>query len=215
VSQRISGYERQERKTYPTPPAPVWPLVPILCSYGIFKVLEPAPTPDGHFGIAAVLRAAEFDVVVTDDDFLKLAVTPPGTEAIISNPPYGHGGKTAIAFIERALWLAPLLVAMLLKIDFDSGKTREHLFGKCASFAGKIVLLDRIVWFARDDGKRAAPSDNHAWFIWNAKHRGPPIIHYARSEKFEFRGRKPAAQPTETLKQPSKNLLWQIIYLLS
>jgi hypothetical protein len=36
------------------------------------------------------------------------------------------------------------VVTMLLRIDFDSGKTRTNLFRDCQAFDRKIVLLDRI-----------------------------------------------------------------------
>jgi hypothetical protein len=183
MSQRISGYARQSRETYPTPIAPIQPLIPMLHLFRISKVWEPAPTEDGESEIANVLRANGIEVVITRDDFLRYTTPPePGIQAVITNPPFGYQGRTAVKFIEHAFWLAPVAVIMLLKVDFDSGKTRTHLFKECPIFAGKIVLLDRIVWFNRDDGEREAPSDNHAWFIWNANHRGPPTIHYTKSE---------------------------------
>jgi hypothetical protein len=38
-------------------------------------------------------------------------------------------------------------VAMLLKCDFDSAKTRGHLFGRCPEFAKKRTLVERTRWF--------------------------------------------------------------------
>ena len=80
-----------------------------------------------------------------------------------------------------ALKLAPV-VAMLLRVDFDSGKTRVHLFRDNAAFTHKIVLLDRVVFFERDDGTAEAPSDNHSWYLWDTRrvYRRPPTISYAR-----------------------------------
>jgi len=54
----------------------------------------------------------------------------------------------------------------LLPCDFDSAKTRARYFGDCPHFVGKIVLRRRVVWFERNDGKRAAPRENSAWFLW-------------------------------------------------
>jgi hypothetical protein len=65
---------------------------------------------------------------------------------------------------------------MLLPIDFDSGKTRRHVFQHPA-FALKLVLLDRIKWFDGQSG-----STNHCWCVWDWKHKGPPVIKYARIE---------------------------------
>ena len=51
----------------------------------------------------------------------------------------------------------------------------KGLFRDNPRFAGKLVLLDRIKWF---EGP-SAPSDNHAWFVWDRRHQGPPWIAYA------------------------------------
>jgi hypothetical protein len=125
--------------------------------------------------LAQALRREGFKVVATNDDFLSRDCLPhPRVDGIVTNPPYGPSGRVACKFIEHAIALAPF-VALLLRVDFDSGKTRPPLFRDCRAFAQKVVLLDRIMWFAG----RSGPSDNHAWFIWNARHRGEPTIHYA------------------------------------
>jgi hypothetical protein len=85
----------------------------------------------------------------------------------------------ALQFIERALeFTRPNkgAVAMLLKVDFDSGKTRRHVFAECPAFVGKVVLTERIVWF---EPAIAQPSENHAWALWSWKHIGRPTISYA------------------------------------
>jgi len=38
-----------------------------------------------------------------------------------------------------------------------------------------LVLTRRIVWF---EAPKAAPSFNHAWYIWDWKHVGPPVLAY-------------------------------------
>jgi hypothetical protein len=63
---------------------------------------------------------------------------------------------------------------LLLKVDFDSGKTRIDLFRDQLTFASKILLLDRIKWFEGPN-----PSDNHALYVWDRSHRGEPWIKYA------------------------------------
>jgi hypothetical protein len=66
-------------------------------------------------------------------------------------------------------------VAMLLRTDFDHAKTRRHLFGSSSTFSRKLVLTQRIRWFAYSTG---SPSFNHAWFIWDWTHAGAPTIKY-------------------------------------
>lgn len=100
---------------------------------------------------------------------------------VVTNPPYGKQGKTAEAFIRRALNLTERWqgrVAMLLPVDFDSAATRAGIFRDMPSFAEKLVLLERIVWFPKSNGDQVSPSQNWAWFRWDWKHRGPTIISY-------------------------------------
>ena len=95
-------------------------------------------------------------------------------DAIVTNPPYA----LARLFIECALErMQPNngMVAMLLRTDYDHAATRQHLFGECPAFAKKLVLTKRIVWF---EGPKAAPSFNHAWYIWDHRHKGEPVLAY-------------------------------------
>lgn len=93
-------------------------------------------------------------------------------DAIVTNPPYGERGALALRFIERGLTrIRPghRKMAMLLPVDFDSAKTRAHVFADCFEFTGKIVLTKRIRWFDPEPGKKnMSPSVNHAWFLWSA-----------------------------------------------
>lgn len=171
MSQRDSGYERKERDSYETPAWVTGALLPHLPK-GIRVIWEPAC---GSGKMVRALTAGGYDVVGTDiedgTNFLDcMEDTAPQIDAIVTNPPYIH----AQAFIEKALFLGDF-VAMLLRTDFDHAKTRQHLFSGSSIFAKKLVLTKRIIWF---DGPSAAPSFNHAWYIWNRKHQGAPILAY-------------------------------------
>jgi hypothetical protein len=50
----------------------------------------------------------------------------------------------------------------------------SSLRGGCTAFAKKLVLTKRILWF---DGPKAAPSFNHAWYLWDHHHRPPTIVY--------------------------------------
>lgn len=97
---------------------------------------------------------------------------------IVTNPPYGdRQSRLALAFIKRALEVtAPWSgnVAMLLPVDFDSGRTRAEVFGECDRFALKIILLNRVRWFRNKSG-----TTNHAWYVWSQPMTRRPIIKYA------------------------------------
>jgi hypothetical protein len=176
MSQRASGYARRANEDYPTPDWVTAAIAEYLRRRALY-IWEPAA---GHGALAIRLMADGFRVIATADDFLQYAAPPHSRiDAIVTNPPYGADRRGALAsdFIRHALSLEVRTVAMLLRIDFDSAKTRGDLFRDNPAFAGKIVLLDRIKWFPGDSG----PSDNHAWFVWDCAHRGTPWIAYAEA----------------------------------
>lgn len=175
MSQRGSGYERKERDLYETPEWVTEALVP-----HIFKIIPPAgnvyePAAGSGKMVAPLARAGytvdSDDIEETGRDFLKCPYD--GHKAIITNPPYEYAQQ----FIEHALNLMRPrgVVAMLLRTDFDHAKTRQHLFSGCPAFAKKVVLTKRIKWF---DDSKGQPSFNHAWFIWDWLHQGPPTLAY-------------------------------------
>ena len=171
MSQRDSGYERKEHDFYETPSWVTEALLPHIPS-GI-TIWEPAA---GSRKMAYVLgRDNEVDCTdITDDppvDFLTCGACH--HQAIITNPPY----NLAQSFIQKACGLMfpnNGIVAMLLRTDFDHAKTRLPLFNH-RPFAKKVVLTRRIKWF---EDSKGSPSFNHAWFIWDWKHIGPPTLAY-------------------------------------
>jgi hypothetical protein len=173
MAQRDSGYERQEDELYETPVWVTQVIADWLRQVGVRSVWEPAAGPGK---LASALRDAGMEVVATTSDFF-LEEKIPKVDAIVTNPPYGptRRGDMATQFARTARGTEIPIVAMLLPVDFDSAKGRRNLFGDCPTFAGKIVLLDRIVWFERPG---AAPSSNHAWFVWAKAHTGLPWILY-------------------------------------
>lgn len=187
MSQRNSGYARQLDEEYSTPPWVARALAPFLRQCGAAHLWDPAA---GAGNLVRALSAEGFTATGTTDDFLAKSAVPTGVDAIVTNPPFGAGGRLACKFIGHALELVPI-VCMLLRIDYDSGRTRTHVFRDCPAFAQKIVLLDRIVWFIKLDAP--GPSENHAWFVWNRQHRGPPTISYASNDELKSRRTKAAA----------------------
>lgn len=175
MSQRDSGYERKERDLYETPAWVTAALFPHLPK-SPDVIWEPAV---GSGKMAdAMLEASEkvISVIRTDIssgvDFLTCA-SREGADAIITNPPY----ELATEFVQHALNLMEPhgIIAMLLRTDFDHAKTRADLFGQHPAFAKKVVLTKRIKWF---EDSKGSPSFNHAWFIWNWGHSGPPTLAY-------------------------------------
>lgn len=100
-----------------------------------------------------------------------------GKMDFLTNPPYGgRTGRLAVEFTLRCLRLSRRYSVILLPLDFDSGATRQVLFGR-PDFAMKIILTNRIRWF-----NGSAGMVNHAWYVFDKKHEGPPTITYVSQE---------------------------------
>ena len=180
-------YARVERDLYPTPH---WVVMEALAEHVDLRGLTAWDCASGDGSMVQALRLAGCARVYATDivdrgeqdevlDFLS-AQTPKlerPTDLICTNPPFGHGGRLATAFIEEGLRRMGDrgILALLLPCDFDSAKTRVRYFGDCPDFVAKIVLRQRVVWFKRDDGIREAPRENSAWFLWQ---RSPIRIHH-------------------------------------
>lgn len=174
MSQRDSGYERKERDLYETPEWATLALLPHLPRQPA-AIWEPAAASGKMVRPLETSGAYVLGSDISEGyDFLA-SVLPAGShwDAIITNPPY----ELATEFVDHALGLmAPQgLVAMLLRTDFDHAKTRAQFFGGFPHFAKKVVLMKRIKWF---EDSKGSPSFNHAWFIWDWKHSGPPALAY-------------------------------------
>jgi hypothetical protein len=172
MAQRISGFTRIPDEQYETAP---WPVHALLC-----HLPRPGcawdPCDRGAGLLINTLHAGGVNAVGTGHDFLQITEPPATVDTIICNPPYGENrrGELAVAFIEHALELKVSRIAMLLRADFDSAITRQHLFRHEPRFAFKLVLLNRIKWF---DGA-SHPSDNHAWFVWAQDNEDTPTLRY-------------------------------------
>lgn len=172
MSQRASGYERKERDLYETPAWVTECLRPYLPA--VSHIWEPA------CGSGKMVRALEgmgYSVLATDIDggldFMDFKRVDEPIRTIVTNPPY----DLATPFIIHAVAMVKPVagfVAMLLRTDFDHARGRSALFTE-SCFAKKVVLTKRIKWFEDSKGQ---PSFNHAWFIWDWKHQGPPTLAY-------------------------------------
>ena len=86
---------------------------------------------------------------------------------IASNPPF----KLADKFIRHSLLMTEThngKVAMLLPHTFDTARTRTPLGS--TPYKCKYVLTRRIRWDNLDQ-KKAGPSTNHAWYVWDWKYK--------------------------------------------
>jgi predicted RNA methylase len=192
-------YVRVERDLYPTPS---W-VIGALAEHVELRGLTVWECACGDGRMAEALRFQGCARVYATDvedrgagqdevlDFLSARVPQMerAPDLIVTNPPFGQGGRLATAFIEAALSRIRQhrgLLALLLPCDFDSAKTRAPHFGNSPDFVGKIVLRERVVWFQRNDGIREAPKENSAWFLWEhspLRVRHPPVILYSAGHR--------------------------------
>jgi len=171
MSQRVSGYARLPDEKYFTPEWVTEALLPHLGLEGPAHLHEPAAGA-GH--IVRVLKAAGHTVTTGDrslgSDFMHMTKCP--AVGIITNPPYNAAEEFIVHAIE--LMKPDGFVAVLLRSDYDHAATRRYMFEP--PFAKRVVLTKRIRWIENSTG---SPSFNHAWFIWDWLHQGPPTIGYA------------------------------------
>lgn len=183
MAQRQSGYVRKPFELYSTPRWVTQALIPHLpFSLEPQGIWEPAA---GNGQMAEVLLHAGYNVTISDIrdglDFFTCTEPPAGNpiNGIVTNPPFDRGQE----FVEHALRLMEPVqgfVVMLLRIDWDSAKTRSHLFRYCRAWSKKIVLTKRIVWIEPPAGSKGkGPSENHCFCLWDHRHKGPPTISYA------------------------------------
>jgi hypothetical protein len=167
-----SGYDRVENDLYQTPEWATEALLRHLPIAGL-RVWEPAA---GNHKMVDVLAKAGASVFTSDiktynrqhDQIFDFLVDFEGIDntlfdAIITNPPFGHGNRDAAKFARHALRRCRGFVALLMTAKFDFGKTRVDLFRDSSRFLGKISLLDRLQFFPGMDG-----TEDHAWYIWGA-----------------------------------------------
>lgn len=171
-----SGYEKMPKDFYATPHA-VTQAILVAEHFGTLDRPYDPCAGEGHI----IDAAAELGVIMSGSDlrdlggrpvadFLTVRWLPADCNTIITNPPYGdRADKLAQRFIEHSLKLTKPKrgkVIMLLPVNFDCAKTRQHLFDYCPEFVRKWTLTDRIRW-ANLEQKEAGPKENHAWFVWS------------------------------------------------
>lgn len=152
MAQRNSGYDRVPNDTYVTPDW-VWECLFRVEPWAA-QATDPCP-PD-------------FDV-----DFLE---TWEDRTYIATNPPFTIAEKILRHALSRT-WLNSGAVAMLLPHEWDCAKSRRYLFDGGHPFKCKYTLTERIRW-ANLPQKKAGPSSNHAWFVFDWKRTGPPLLRY-------------------------------------
>lgn len=98
---------------------------------------------------------------------------------IVTNPPF----KLATEFVRHAQRVTGGKIAMLLKLGFLEGPTREDIHSQLA----RVWVIRRRVTFLKD-GKEFSRSNGkggihtYAWFVWDIQHRGPVGLNWLPGE---------------------------------
>jgi hypothetical protein len=175
---------------FDTPPIALGPLFehePLLA--GVTTVAEPFC---GKGNLVMAMRARGLTVIASDIqhrgcpdstvlDFRAMTQRPPGCDALISNPPYDGAMGGAMEFIERALALRFRVIALLLKQSFLSTEDRFERLHKPGHLRRVHVLAERLqdmhdAAHIAAGGKKASPSQVHAWFVLDRDYCGPATI---------------------------------------
>jgi len=148
------------------------------------RVWEPAC---GDGAISRVLQENGYDVTSTDlvdrgfgepyRDFLfeQHALAPD----IVTNPPF----KLATEFVRHAQRVTGGKIAMLLKLGFLEGPTREDIHKYLARvwvIRRRVTFLKGGKEFSRSNGKGGIHT--YAWFVWDIQHRGPVSLGWLPGE---------------------------------
>src|SRR6187401_2689650 len=165
-----SNFERIPRDFYPTPAAAVPPLIPHL--RGVRSFAEPC-CGDGalvrhleSYGLRCVYAG---DIETSQD---ALATDQyGGAQVIVSNPPYTR--ELMHRLIAHFQGIAPTW--LLIDYDWSATKQAAAYMLHCSD----IVILPRLKWFdnSKDTGK-----NNHAWYRFDSRHSGGPVLHNNRGQ---------------------------------
>lgn len=109
-------------------------------------------------------------------------------DTVITNPPF----SLAYEFIKKAKQVAKEKIMLLLPLSYLHGKKRfdniwqdrEFPLKKVYVFTRYPLLEDTI----RQDGKHKTGMMVYAWFVWDKKHKGLPIVDWLNNNDFVIKG---------------------------
>jgi hypothetical protein len=109
-------------------------------------------------------------------DFFTMTAPPPGCRLELSNPPF----RDAMSAIEHAFAIGFDVVIFLLKVGFLNTADRFNRLHRPGHLRRIHVIAERLVMHDATHlaagGKKAAPSQVHAWFVFDRHYRGPAVL---------------------------------------
>jgi len=108
-------------------------------------------------------------------------------DVVLTNPPYAH----ADAFIKKAKAVARQKVVLLLRLSYLHGVRRYRSIWTDTSFPlASVNIFTRYPMLGdklRDDGKYRTGMIVYAWYVWDRKHQGEPVIRWIDNNEFVLR----------------------------
>jgi hypothetical protein len=163
-----SNFKRREADFYPTPRAPVVPLIPYLRLQGIRSFAEPCAGNGAlvrhleAFGLCCVYSG---DIRTGQDALTRDSYG--AIDAIITNPPYTR--ELMHPLIEHFQRIAPTW--LLLETDWMFTRQAEPFIISCS----RVVRIGRVKWF---EGSKHNSKDNYGWFRFDVRHKSGPVYHW-------------------------------------
>ena len=165
--------KRRKSDFYETPYSLTWLLLEKEEMEG--SIIEPAC---GNGAISKIVGGTSYD---KDINFLNETGK---YDTVITNPPYSLAQK----FILKAKEVARKKIIFLLPLSYLHGKKRYDEI-----WTDKYFPLARIYVFTRypllgeplrEDGKHNTGMMVYAWFVWERKHKGEPIIKWLDNNEY-------------------------------
>jgi len=144
------------------------------------EILEPAI---GDGAIGKVLNEYQYSYMGYDleNDFLKQTQK---YDTIITNPPYSISQK----FILKAKENARKKILFLLPLSYLHGKKRyDEIWTDKVFPLAKVYIFTRYSLLGeelRQDGKHNTGMMVYAWFVWEKKHKGEPVIGWLDNNEY-------------------------------
>lgn len=139
------------------------------------KVWEPACGDNAMVRVIEKHNACVATDILSGTDFLA-TTSNFNTANIITNPPYSITQK----FVLTAKLWAEKKIAMLMRLTFLEGQARKKMFeDKEFPLKAVYVFSKRVQMFPHGEDKpKNSSMMAYAWYVWDKKHIGEPILRW-------------------------------------
>lgn len=105
-------------------------------------------------------------------DFLKPSADKETFDWVITNPPFRH----ALAFVEKALQIARVGVAVLVRTSFLESKSRYRKLFERNAPTRVLQFVERVPMLKERLDPRASTATSYCWLVWEHGSAGPTVL---------------------------------------